>query len=212
MNSIMDKQPIRLYGAGGHSQVILDLLADQPFQVTAIFDDHPEGKHPKAPEVHPGISVDIKSFPFKGDPCIIAIGDNAARARLSKELAPNFITLIHKTAVVSHSARLGTGTVVYAGAIIQPNTQIGEHVIINTAASVDHDNVIGDFVHISPKATLTGHVTVGEGTHIGAGAVVIPKIKIGKWCIVGAGAVVIKDVPDYAVVVGNPAKIIKYNK
>ena len=52
---------------------------------------------------------------------------------------------------------------------------------------------------------------VGEGTHVGIGACVIQGIKIGKWATIGAGAVIIKDVPDGAVVVGNPAKIIKMN-
>ena len=94
--------------------------------------------------------------------------------------------------------------------VIQPNTTIGKHVIVNTSASIDHDNYIADFVHVAPKVALTGHVEVGEGSFIGAGAVVIPKIKIGKWCTIGAGSVVIKDVPDNAVVVGNPAKIIRY--
>jgi acetyltransferase-like isoleucine patch superfamily enzyme len=46
---------------------------------------------------------------------------------------------------------------------------------------------------------------------VGIGAVVIPKISIGKWVTIGAGAVIIRDVPDFAVVVGNPGKIIKYN-
>ena len=52
---------------------------------------------------------------------------------------------------------------------------------------------------------------VGEGAHVGIGACVIQDIKIGKWATIGAGAVIIDDVPDYAVVVGNPGKIIKYN-
>ena len=50
----------------------------------------------------------------------------------------------------------------------------------------------------------------GEGTLIGAGATVTPGINIGSWALVGAGAVIIEDVPDYAVVVGNPGRIIKY--
>ena len=57
-----------------------------------------------------------------------------------------------------------------------------------------------------------GNVEIGEGTHIGSGAIVIPNVVIGKWAVIGAGAVIIKDVPDYAVVVGNPGKIIKYNE
>ena len=47
-------------------------------------------------------------------------------------------------------------------------------------------------------------------TAIGIGAIIIPETSIGKWVTIGAGAVVIRDVPDYAVVVGNPGKIIKY--
>lgn len=83
--------------------------------------------------------------------------------------------------------------------------------IVNTGASVDHDCKIDDFVHISPRATLCGNVIVGEGTQVGAASVIIPGIKIGKWCTIGAGTVIIRDVPDYAVVVGNPGKVIKFN-
>jgi acetyltransferase EpsM len=88
---------------------------------------------------------------------------------------------------------------------------ICKHVIINTAASVDHDCKIADLVHISPNSTLCGNVKVGFGSHIGAGSVINPNITIGKWCIIGSGAVIIRDIPDYAIVVGNPGKIIKYN-
>ena len=76
---------------------------------------------------------------------------------------------------------------------------------------MEHDCKISDFAHISPNAALAGNVEVGEGTHVGIGASVIQGIKIGKWATIGAGAVVIKDVPDFAVVVGSPARIIKYN-
>ncbi len=92
----------------------------------------------------------------------------------------------------------------------RPTAVLVNYVIINTGASVDHDNIIGDYCHISPQATLCGNVSVGEGTHIGAGAVVIPGIKIGKWAVIGAGSVIVRDVPDYAVVMGNPGKIKRY--
>ena len=53
---------------------------------------------------------------------------------------------------------------------------------------------------------------VGEGTQIGINATIRQGINIGKWATIGAGAVIVKDVPDYAVVVGNPGKIIRYNQ
>lgn len=52
-------------------------------------------------------------------------------------------------------------------------------------------------------------VLIQKGAWIGAGATILPGISIGKHAIVGAAAVVTKDVPDYAIVVGNPAKVVK---
>lgn len=52
-------------------------------------------------------------------------------------------------------------------------------------------------------------IRIQKGAWIGANAVILAGVSVGKYAIVGAGAVVTKDVPDYAVVVGNPAKVIK---
>tara|TARA_R110000868_G_scaffold107852_1_gene294870 strand:+ start:230 stop:871 length:642 start_codon:yes stop_codon:yes gene_type:complete len=200
---------IRLYGAGRHSFIIQQLLKNNNIQITAVFDDNPKNHHRAFHEVLPGMNINILDFPFKGDPFIIGIGDNLQRSKIAKYLNGKFSIAVHNATTIDDTVIIEEGTVVYAGAVIQPNTIIGRHVIINTSASVDHDNIIHDFVHISPNAALCGLVEVGTGTHIGAGAVVIPKVKIGKWCTIGAGSVIIKDVPDYAVVVGNPGRVIK---
>tara|TARA_R110000868_G_scaffold212709_5_gene462638 strand:- start:10201 stop:10833 length:633 start_codon:yes stop_codon:yes gene_type:complete len=207
----MSLKKIRLYGAGGHSQVIREVLENQDFEVIKTYDDKPDQTHYASKNVSIGARNDLSTFPHDGPSVIIAVGNNRERAEIAKFLKSDFETAIHKSAIIAPSAEIGIGTVVFAGAIVQPNTKIGKHVIINTGASIDHDNLIGDFVHISPKAALCGHVEVGEGSHIGVGAVVIPTIKIGKWCTIGAGTIILKDVPDYATVVGNPGKIIKYN-
>jgi UDP-2-acetamido-3-amino-2,3-dideoxy-glucuronate N-acetyltransferase len=47
---------------------------------------------------------------------------------------------------------------------------------------------------------------VGYGASIGAGAIILPGLRIGAWALVGAGSVVTRDVPDHAIVVGNPAR------
>lgn len=206
------KNKVRIYGAGGHSQVIKDVLVQNGYDVTDTFDDKPEGAHHASKNVAIGARENLSKFPHKGAPVIIAVGINKERAEIAEFLKCSYEKAVHKSAIISDKSAIGEGTVVFAGAIIQPNTTIGKHVIINTGASVDHDNIIGDFAHISPKAALCGHVEVGEGSHVGVGAVVIPKVKIGKWCTIGAGTVVLKDVPDYSTVVGNPGKIIKTRK
>ena len=50
---------------------------------------------------------------------------------------------------------------------------------------------------------------IGDGTWLGANVVVVGEIKIGKHCVIGANSVVVKDIPDYSVAVGAPAKVIK---
>ena len=201
-----------LYGAGGHSKVITDILHSLGIEVKGVFDDKPAVAKLKTMEIDSGIRVQGKSFPKLDAPLIISVGDNMRRAELDAMLRANaeYGKAIHGTAIISSKASIGEGTVILQGAIVQSAAKVGRHVLINTAASVDHDNNIGDYAHISPHATLCGHVKVGEGTHIGAGAVVIPSISIGKWCTVGAGTVVIRDIPDYATAVGNPARIIKF--
>ncbi len=211
-NSSKKVSEVRLYGAGGHSQVIKETLGCEEIIVNEYFDDNPKRKHYLVPEVDKGVRLNIDSFPHQGHPFIISVGNNRERLEIAQMLKSEFYTAIHDTAIVSPLASIGEGTVVFAGAIIQPNTSIGKHVIINTGASIDHDNNIGDYAHISPQAALCGHVEIGEGTHVGVSACVIPQVKIGKWCTIGAGAVVIKDVPDYCTVVGNPGKIIKTKK
>jgi acetyltransferase-like isoleucine patch superfamily enzyme len=62
---------------------------------------------------------------------------------------------------------------------------------------------------MAPGAVLAGEVVVGDYASVGTNATVMPRIKIGSDAVIGAGAVVTRDVPDRAVVVGNPARILR---
>ncbi len=209
MKSNIESKKIRIYGAGGHSKVISEVLEENGRQVVCAFEDKPKIKFKALEGVITSKENNSNKFSNSGEPVIIGIGKNTSRAKVANSLACDYGKVFHKTSYIAKSVKIGKGTVVFAGAIIQPNAVVGDHVIINTAASIDHDCVIGDFVHISPKATLCGQVEIGEGSHIGAGAVIIQTIKVGKWCTVGAGAVILKDIPDFSTVVGNPGRIIK---
>ena len=53
-------------------------------------------------------------------------------------------------------------------------------------------------------------VVIGEGSWIGTKAVIVGNVKIGRHCVVGANSVVTKDIPDYSIAVGSPAKVVKH--
>jgi sugar O-acyltransferase (sialic acid O-acetyltransferase NeuD family) len=120
-----------------------------------------------------------------------------------------FPVLVDPTAVVARRSTLGEGTVVNAAAVVGATSTLGRFVHVNRSASVGHDAVIADYATIGPACALAGHVTLGPGAFVGAGAVLAPKVTIGANAVVGAGAVVVRDVPAGAVVVGNPATILR---
>lgn len=198
------KDNMIIYGASGHGKVIKFIATSIGVTVRGFADDNYNEN------TYLGVPLQtIKST----DKIIVGIGDNAIRKKIAQQFMSQWHeAIIHKTAIVSLDKKIGAGTVVMAGAIINNTISIGIHCIINTGSIVEHDCIVKDYVHISPNTTLSGGVIINEGTHVGAGAVIIPGITIGKWVIIGAGAVVIRDVPDYAVVVGNPGRIIKQNQ
>jgi sugar O-acyltransferase (sialic acid O-acetyltransferase NeuD family) len=197
-----------LYGASGHAKVIIDCLDANGLRLQAIFDDNPDICKLLDYKVSHQFDPDL----YPGEPLIISIGNNEIRKRIASKLSvsnPPPTVLRHPSAIVSELTEFGDGSVILHNAVIQSSTVTGRYCIVNTGATVDHDCNIGDFCHIAPNATLCGGITIGEGSIIGAGSVVIPTIHIGKWCVIGAGSVIIKDVPDYAVVVGNPGRVVK---
>lgn len=196
---------VSIYGAGGHSKVVIDaILSSKKHRVKNIFDDNKEGAW------HDYNIIDSK-FLLEEDQIVIAIGDNHTRKNIVQKLSNKFATIIHKSAVVSSFATIGEGSQILPKVIINPDAKIGKHCIINTNSIVEHDCKIGDFVHVSPNATLGGGVSVGDLTHIGMGATILQGVKIGKNVVVGAGAVVTNDIDDNFIVVGVPAKFIKFN-
>jgi len=207
-----------IIGAGGQARVVYDILSgDSNMEVVAFVDN-----------VVPGGEERIMGIPVMGDHsvlprliadgargAIVAVGDNEIRTahfEWLKGLGLELINAIHSTSCIAPSAKLGQGVTVAMGAIISTDARIGDNVIINTGATIDHEDAIADHVHIAPGCALAGRVTIKRGTFIGIGSVVKDYVTIGENAIIGAGSVVLEDIPDNAVAVGAPAKIVKSNK
>lgn len=197
---------VYLVGASGHGLVVKDILNLRNIRVYKFVDINSSLMYCDGIEVVNPNSLEIQAH----HNFLISIGDNHLRKKNALSFASaKFMNAIHPSSIISKSVELGKGVVIGANAVVNTKTVIGNHVILNSCSCVDHESIIGDYSHISPGATLCGNVTVGEGTHVGSGATIIPNLNIGKWSVIAAGAVVVNDVPDYVMVAGVPAKIIR---
>jgi sugar O-acyltransferase (sialic acid O-acetyltransferase NeuD family) len=200
---------IYIIGAGGHAKVVVATLRAVGHRVAAVLDDDSQrwGRYLQDNPIA-GPTSKLEALPSAR--AIIAVGSNEARKALAQRFPQvEWLTVVHPTAYVHPTVRLGPGTVVFAGAVIQPDTIVGAHCIINTSASVDHDCLLGDFTHVAPGVHIGGGARLEEGVFIGVGCAVIQCVSVGSWTIVGAGGAVTKDLEGGIVAVGVPARSIK---
>ncbi len=206
-----------LVGSSGHAGAVLECVElQEQYQVIGLLDSfEPKGAHKHGYVVYGGVedaaelseSTSCRSF-------FIAVGDNFVRWRIASLLSSTipgieFPIVMHPSALVSRSARIGPGTVVTAGAIVSVNAVVGQGCIINVASAVNHDCRMDEFSSISGGVQLGGGSIVGFRSSIGVGATLREKVVVGRDTVVGAGALVTGNLPDNVVAYGVPAKVIK---
>jgi UDP-2-acetamido-3-amino-2,3-dideoxy-glucuronate N-acetyltransferase len=133
-------------------------------------------------------------------------------------------TRVWQFSVILSGARIGENVNICAHTLIESDVVIGNNVTIKSGVYIWDGIIIEDNVFIGPCVAFTNdkkprskiypeqflRTTIKYGASIGANATILPGIVLGEGCMVGAGSVVTKDVPPYAVVIGNPARIVKY--
>jgi UDP-2-acetamido-3-amino-2,3-dideoxy-glucuronate N-acetyltransferase len=135
-------------------------------------------------------------------------------------------TTIWQFVVILGKASIGSDCNICSHCFIENDVVVGNRVTVKCGVQLWDGIRIEDDVFIGPNVTFSNdmfprskqlpdkfpQLTVRSGASIGANATILPGITIGRNAMVGAGSVVTKDVPDFAVVVGNPARIIRQVK
>ena len=197
---------IFVYGGGGHGIVVAEIAVALDYEIAGFIDDAPDkwgmtvGDWP--------IVGGLDKIPG-GAFVALGIGNNYVREQLISKAAENcwkLPVLVHPSAVISPTARLGDGTTVMAQAAVSARARTGLGCVLNTGCSVDHDCVLGDCVHVCPGARLAGTVRVGSRSLVGTGSCIVPDVTIGAGVVIGAGAAVVRDMPNEVTAVGVPAK------
>ncbi len=160
----------------------------------------------------------------------------AARVMASADVDPGARlgdgTSVWHLAQVREGADIGSGCIIGRGAYIGAGARVGDHCKIENYALVYEPALLEEGVFVGPAVVLTNDrlpraitpggylktdqdwepagVTVRRGASIGARAVCVAPLTIGRWALVAAGSVVVKDVPDFAVVAGVPARFVRW--
>ena len=139
-------------------------------------------------------------------------------------------TSVWHLAQVREEAVLGTGCVIGRGAYIGTGVRLGDNVKVQNQALIYEPATVADGAFVGPAVVFTNDthpravtpegrlkraedwepvgVAVAEGASVGARAVCVAPVRIGRWALVAAGAVVVRDVPDFALVAGVPARFL----
>lgn len=141
------------------------------------------------------------------------IGNSDIRKKVIERLqkkGAKFVNIIHPTAVLSESCKLGEGIILYPFSIISDNAVLGDGCIINMYSSIAHDAVLGEYCTISAHCDVTGMCKVGNSVFMGSGANMVPGVKIGDRVFVCAGSTVMSNLKDDVKVLGIPARKVGF--
>lgn len=148
--------------------------------------------------------------PAPGDYLLLAIGLPYVRRQVAESLLVRgaaFLTLVHPTAIVAASARIGTGAILCPYSIASDSCHVGRFTIMNYHTSLGHDASAGDFAVLSPYATLGGNAHVEEDVFLGLHASIGPGKTVGARSKVSANSCVLANAPADSIIFGVPGRI-----
>jgi len=205
---------IIIVGAGGFGREVYlwakDSFSKDQYKIKGFLDDNPKILNNYNMDI--GIIGDLDGYEIKKqDRFVFAIGDIDVKKYLVtklKEKGAKFLTLIHPTAIVANTAKIGQGVIICPFVTVSDYVQLGDFVMMNIYSSCGHDAKVGDYCILSPYATLNGFVILEDEVFLGTHTTVIPGKRVGYRSKISANSVVMRDVPPNKIVFGVPGKPI----
>lgn len=211
------KKKIYILGVGHNTPVFIDLALACGYTIGGLYHYNNE----RTGEIDHGMKI-LGSFEdlfsqesLSGISFLLSMGDNEIRTKLSERIISkggNVPTIIHPSAVISTFATISpVGVYISPFTYVQADSCIGSNTVLLSHVNISHTTKIGNSCFVAGGATIGAYTTVGDFVFIGQGALSISsKVKrIGKHAYIGARSLLTHDIPDYAVVAGSPARMIK---
>ena len=206
------KKKLLLFPFGGNTRETIDCINFDIYDIVAIVDDDASLWGQK----YRGIPVSSRKVLLDfTDAYILATVGNPNNFTIRDKIIKNlnisknrFVTIIHHTAVISETARIGINVLIMAGVVISCDTVIEDNVIILPNSVIHHDSKIMRNCLIGSNVVIAGNVTVEKNCYIGSKSSIKNDLVIGENCLIGIGSNVVKSQKPDLTIAGNPAKVI----
>lgn len=205
-----------IIGAGGFAREIFDLAnvcyaGDEDFTIKGFLSDGPSNV---ASMGYPDVLSKVADYVIQpGDVFFCAIGKLADRKKTVQiilDKGGEFINLIHPTAILSPSVKVGIGVGIKAFCVLASDVTVENFTFLQSSVIMGHDVHIGNFCQVNSFAFFAGFVRVHDLVSVNAGAKLIQNVVVEEESVVGMGSIVLKKVKKGTTVFGMPAKTINF--
>lgn len=208
---------LAIYGTGGTGREVYEIVAamdaDHVRWDRIVFIDDVTDKTSLYGSEVMAFSEAASRFMSDEVEFVIAVGEPASRRLLFERVAEHgfgFATIVHPSAFVAPSARLGKGVFIKMQSIVSSEAVIEDNVFVQADCIVGHDVHIGAHTQVSAFSHIAGHAHIGEQCYLGVRASVREDCTMGDDVVLAMGAVVMeKRVPSRVLAAGNPAKYVR---
>ena len=205
---------IIIVGAGGFGREVYhwakDSFSKYQYKIKGFLDDNPRILDNYDMDI--SIIGNLNNYEVKNqDRFLFAIGDIETKKHIVtnlKKKGAQFLTLVHPTAIVANSAKIGEGVIICPFCLVSDKVLLEDFVMLNIYSSCGHDAKAGSYCILSPYATLNGFVILEDEVFLGTHTTVIPYKRVGYKSKISANSVVMRDVPPNKIVFGVPGKPI----
>lgn len=212
---------VLIIGGEGNGGVVASLIEDNrhrfndnEYEVAGFINDYQKGKAINDYPVVCGTD-EINKYLQEDYYFIYAIhmiGRNVLTEKVFNKMRiplERFATIVHKSAFVADNSVLEPGVVVMSNTYIGPKAHIGACSLVLANALIGHNTMVGKLCHFSVGSITSSYVKIGKVSDVTLGARVLEKRNIGNYAVAGAHSLVTKDIPDYEIHVGSPARFFK---
>lgn len=196
--------PLCIVGGGGLALEVLGYLNRAPGEIVSIIDFSPDCEVMRRAS---GVKyVGRSPEEFQGHHrfrYLIAVGSVNRRKAVFEMLLQMQLsigTLVHPTAIVAPSSKIGEGVIVGPFSILNEFSTIEDGALVNVHCSVGHGATVSRFSVLSPYASVSGDAKVGEGCFLGTRATIFPGVSVGNRCVIDSHSFVKSDVGDKKIV------------